>query len=417
MPLNTEKFIQKLIEKSLITSNQTVSCIPIESAFLRKDFRSLERYKIQVDGNKKFILRTAADLKWLFDKYSLFEHSFNTLTPKVYLYYTEDNTDYLIEEFIQGITVEEFIKANPEKEEETVAKVISLHENLNKQTTVSTYENACKEMEVLINSFASLNYITNVDFGLIHSIVKSELNILLSKRNVFAERISQADFIDRNMIVTPNGEIRLVDLEFAKKTHFYKEEIIRFFNYSSSLTNREYDKSKFDLVDEIYFFINQIRLVDDAQKEVLAAPSFDHLIYQTISLLRVNTENFKNSRVVRFLNGDFWGLTLQMSELNKQLNEKVQSISEFSNEKTTLMEQMVELSDQNNQLSKQVSELSIQNGQLSKQVSELSSQNSQLSKRYAELLNNYNALINSNSWKLGTAVVWPIKRIVTFFKR
>ena len=410
MPLNTEKFKQKLIEKSLITSNQKVSCIPIESTFLRKDYQSLERYKIEVDGNKKFILRTSADLKWLFDKYNLFDQSFTNLTPKVYLYYTEDNTDYLIEEFIQGITLEEFIKANPEKETQTVANVMSLHENLNKQTTVSTYEDACKEIEILINSFASLSYITNVDFGLIHSIVKSELFVLLAKRNLFKQRLSQADFIDRNMILTTNGEIRLVDLEFAKKTHFYKEEIIRFFNYSSSLTNREYDKSKFDLVDEIYFYINQIRLVDDAQKEVLAAPSFDHLIYQTISLLRVNTENFKNSRVVRFLNGDFWGLTLQISELNKQFDTKVQMLTEVSNEKVVLSKQVSDLSNQNSQLSKQVSDLSNQNSQLSKQVSDLS-------KLYEELLNNYNALINSNSWKLGTAVVWPIKKIVTFFKR
>lgn len=353
MDNNLEKIKSKLLEEKLIGAEDQICFIPMVGAFLRKDYREMQKYIVEINSAKKYIVRISKDLKLLVEKHKLISKDFKDLIPEIILYNKDVTFDFLLEEFIEGETLESIIKKNPERENEIIQMVLVFHKSLNDRVTNSTYEKAREEIDELLNQISHLNYVTDVDCALIRTIIQPEINKLLAKRNMFQKRISQGDFIDKNIILTKIGSLRIVDLEFARETHFYKEEMIRFYNHSTSLSTKINNQSIADKSDEIYSLLNQIRLLDETHKEFIAPPSFDHQFHHTLEIIRIESDDFAYSRIVKLLNGDFLRLTQRISELDKQIIEKEQKIS---------------------------------------------------------------ALLNSYTWKLGYFLLWPIRKIVLSFK-
>ena len=359
MNQNLERIKEKLIKGKLIGKEDQISFIPIEPAFQRKDFLKTKRYKVVINGKGKYILRISKDLKGLYEKYKLFMKDFENLIPDIILYYNENGEDILLEEFLEGESIESIIKNNPARENELVEKVIQLYESLNEKVTLSNFENACLELETLLNSVIDLNYITEIDCVLIRTIIQPEIIKLIAKRKVFQKRVSQGDFIDRNIIFSKDNCIRLIDIEFTRETHFYKEDIIRFFNYSSSLSKKMHDQYSIDALDEILFSLNQILLISQIHKEYA---SFSSLLKN----LREESDIFKHSRVIRFLNGDFFHLTQLLATKDKEHGIEI-----------------------------------------GKRDAEIGKRDAEIYKRDTEIT----VILNSYTWKIGRIITWPIRKI------
>ena len=226
MNQNLERIKEKLIKGKLIGKEDQISFIPIEPAFQRKDFLKTKRYKVVINGKGKYILRISKDLKGLYEKYKLFMKDFENLIPDIILYYNENGEDILLEEFLEGESIESIIKNNPARENELVEKVIQLYESLNEKVTLSNFENACLELETLLNSVIDLNYITEIDCVLIRTIIQPEIIKLIAKRKVFKKEFHRVILLIEilflvKIIVFDSSILNLLGkLTFTRKTLF-----------------------------------------------------------------------------------------------------------------------------------------------------------------------------------------------------
>lgn len=332
--MKVEKIKEKLLSINLVRGVDSVEAIPMESSFVRKDFGKIEKFKIQINGNSKFILRIGDNLESLYDKYKLAAIKCPGLFPEIFLFESEDEAQILLEEFISGDTLESFIKKNPLEEKRIIESVLELHSNLNNTVIDSNYDNAFIEIDSLLNKIIELEFLTPVDSALIKEIIRPEILNLLRRKENFKKRITQGDFIDRNIILTSSGKLRLIDLEFLRETHFYSEELFRFFSYSTSISRNEMNTFKPDYLDEMYFLINQLNLVLLAHKNYLHSNGFDLIMYRIFEIIRDKSENYNHSRIIKFLNGDYWGLTAIINSKNELIHQKEYELSAVVNSYT-----------------------------------------------------------------------------------
>lgn len=321
---------KKLKEIGRIKETDEVEFIPQgTAAFERNDYGKNQKYIILVNGDKKFLLRSGKDIKLLYEKYILAAKLLSEIIPTVYIAEQSNEDFYLVEEFIEGETLESILIKNPEKEKEWVDKVLSFHEELNNKKIKSTYESVVSEIDFIFDKILELDFLTETDSDLIGNIVRREVISLVSQKTSFYKRVVQGDFIDRNIIVTSDGRLRLIDLEFAKDTHFFLEEKIRFFEYSNSLKNHSIEKQTIDILDEIMFYINQLYLVISVHKNYIHTTAFDAIMYKIFTMIRDNSSSYKHSRIVKFLNADYW-------EISQKLNQKEMELQQVKLEILTI---------------------------------------------------------------------------------
>ena len=332
--MKVERIKERLVAINLAKELDSIDVIPIESSFVRKDFGTSEKFRILINGSNEFILRIGNNLELLYDKYKLAAAKYPELFPGIFLYESENEKQILLEEFVKGDTLESFIKKNPAEEKRIIQSVLELHANLNKTVTQSDYKNASIEIDSLLNNIIELEFLTPVDSALIREVIRPEILNLLKQRESFNKRITQGDFIDRNIILTPSGKLRIIDLEFLRETHFYSEELFRFFSYSSSISIKEFNNPKPDFLDEIYFLINQLNLVLLAHKNYLHSKGFDLLMYRIFEIIRDKSDNYKHSRIIKFLNGDFWGLSAIINSKNELIHKREYELSAMVNSYT-----------------------------------------------------------------------------------
>ena len=288
---------RKLIQNSFIREGELISFVPSYGSFLRLDDQETHKFRIEVGGIPKYFLRIGKGLKWLKEKYELLS-VFQGIYPCIIIFFTESGEDFLLEEFIEGDTIEKILDKNPERKNEMIEKVKLFHDELNKSCKVSTYENAKLELESLVKKVTSFRFVTNLDTILIQSISQPEIIKLLSNRDSFYKRLTQGDFIDRNIIIASSGQFKIGDLEFTHETHFFEEELIRFFSFSSSIKGFKLNLPKYDPLSEIYFNLNQMKLVGENHKEFITPPSFNHHLKEIMRILKDNSESFEYSRMI-----------------------------------------------------------------------------------------------------------------------
>ncbi len=332
--MNAERIKEKLLFSNLIKQIDRVESIPIESSFVRKDFGIVEKFRILINGKNQYILRIGSNLESQYGKYKLAATKYPGLFPEIFLYEKENGQDILLEEFITGETLESFIKKNPQEEKKIIESVLEFHSNLNKTAIDSNYNNAILEIDSLLKQITDLDFLTPVDSVLVREVIRPEILNLIRQREGFKKRLTQGDFIDRNIILTSSGKLRLIDIEFLKETHFYSEELIRFFSYSSALTLKNFGKPQVDFLDEIYFHLNQLNLVLLAHKNYLHSKGFDLLMYRIFEIIRDKSENYNHSRIIKFLNGDFWGLSATIDSKNELIHQKEFELSAIVNSYT-----------------------------------------------------------------------------------
>ncbi|MDQ8204249.1 glycosyltransferase [Pelagicoccus sp. SDUM812003] len=200
------------------------------------------------------------------------------------------NKALLVSEFVEGTSVSDLYKEGVLTRNDVVNVFLGLLDRLDDALEFSTSESRLREIIELEESLHTL-----VESGLLISFevtsVVSALKELIDEEEPMV-RFSPGDLIAQNIIIRPNGEPCLIDLEYTRYTHFYKEDTLRFVSFSNIDFDRE---NLIDRVKErpsdatcLYMWLKQISLEALRLQKSTFGPVFGHNLSKIYDVLNKN---------------------------------------------------------------------------------------------------------------------------------
>ncbi|MBI2517713.1 MAG: glycosyltransferase [Opitutae bacterium] len=155
-----------------------------------------------------------------------------TLVPELLFFVSLAQGEAAAEEFFEGVSIEQAGQSGspaPEKIQAAFARACSI---LAATEEASSEEARRREWREWSASLTQLSFWTPLGRSLLEEQILPRLYARLAVASP-ATRWSNGDFISANLLVAPGGETRLIDLEFAARTHFHAEDAVRFHVLSS----------------------------------------------------------------------------------------------------------------------------------------------------------------------------------------
>ena len=135
------------------------------------------------------------------------------------------------QEFIEGNTIEYLLIESPEKAQDLF---LLLKENLDKQIVKSSTNEWLDEFNILKSKVLKINGLSDVDKIILNNEIFPYIENYISDQNP-NKRWTNGDLAPRNILVDQDDKVWLIDFEFASQTHFFDEDIVRFFQYSNEM--------------------------------------------------------------------------------------------------------------------------------------------------------------------------------------
>jgi len=196
-------------------------------------------------------LTNSTNLKNEFDTQKVFYEEFNHISSEPFEILNINNIEILVEEAICGKTLERYFWENPTENsiKSIMKKIIDLYNDIDAHKELSTFNELKKEIEILLDKFLELYRPDDKEIHIINECISLFLQSFNGKQ-IF-QRFSHGDFIPTNIIVNGN-DLRLIDFEFAEKTHLYFLEWLRFFKFQNVFPTDYFYEILSSIVDNQY---------------------------------------------------------------------------------------------------------------------------------------------------------------------
>lgn len=175
--------------------------------------------------------------------------------------------DILLQEHFEGEPLSALVESGKAGIEEANEVLLKLHSALAKGIRKSTKKAAAQEWEAFTMELLACEVFTKIDRALLEGTILPILQEQLLA-DLKDKRWTNGDLAASNIMVDPGGEIRVIDCEFAKETHFYYEDWIRLgiFSPPPILHTPAYSHIRREIPPcfEAYFWLNQILLANQA---------------------------------------------------------------------------------------------------------------------------------------------------------
>ncbi len=225
--------VQAFLEKSrLIKAGESISLIPYEPAFPRRQDSRRWHYRVESGNQPVCHLIVGLKLNRVKARADQFFSFCPTLICRPLAFWERsDGMGFLSLEHFAGESLEELVRQGRCTADEWLRVVRQVLNLLSNSSGLSTTAALHREIEDLTNSLSAFPEFSSLDTRLIRELAES----VLLKQSVFeplTTRWSNGDFIGRNLLVNPQGEIRLIDYEHAGPTHFWRSDWLRITQFS-----------------------------------------------------------------------------------------------------------------------------------------------------------------------------------------
>lgn len=314
----TKPWVKEIAE--ILDSNQ--------KKFARKRF-----FKIVLKNNDKVHLTVLKDKNNnLFDKSNLAYKKLPKLTCKPLFNIERNKIQYFGQEFFDGVPIDKNFHDKNRPVKEFSVLVRNLFNELDSILEHSTQEMFYKELDTEIEKFKENKFLTDLDLLIIDKLIYSRETT--NKINLkFKKRFSTGDFIGKNILISSKNEIRLIDFEFARITHFYNEDYYRLSRFSnkefsniSIIQEKAEDISSFE---KAFFWFRQLYLsskVDSTKVyKTCSRNSLNEILLNTLYSASNNLE----SEILRNINLDYNKNLRNINELSEKTENKSQKITQL----------------------------------------------------------------------------------------
>lgn len=275
-PLALEIAGGELVKAGMVPDLGGLRLEPIPRNPERRDF--LARASFRVVGGSRIVchLTVGANLEGLWTMSRDFAAACPEIAARPLFLHRAGNADYLGVEYIEGADLETLALQGRMKAAKASALVKSLVSCLEGTFQDSTVSAALEEMEALFASLGESPVFSGLDRRFLE-----ELVFPLIRQGVRASpartRWSNGDFIPCNVRIDLQGRPRLVDYEFARRTHFHGEDALRWTFFSKGLPKEFRSIAPFDDSSyagsawlEAYFLLRQMYLSAETSGSALA---------------------------------------------------------------------------------------------------------------------------------------------------
>jgi hypothetical protein len=211
--------------------------------------------------------------------------------------------DYLGVEFFEGRNLDTLSLKGVIASKDAIRYGERVGAALNRTLRSSTNSLANREIEQLFAKVCASPMFSGVDQKFLQNIVFPFVHAG-ALQGLPKSRWTNGDFLPRNILVDGNDNVRLIDYEFAQRTHFFGEDWWRWRTYSSFQSESRDIPALREGTDngpwlEAYFILRQMVLVHDVSGAQLAVAETAPLIDRLVALTAEAHAGFRSSVLLK----------------------------------------------------------------------------------------------------------------------
>jgi O-antigen biosynthesis protein len=195
--------------------------------FVRKRF-----FKLKIKNDNIIHLTCGKNLESVYEHTKSFHSTFPSISCRPLFFVNDTEIDLLAQEFFDGEPIDENFDKNRINEDNVKNILEIIKREFLKQTKSSNQEVYAKEFKEFSASILKNKKIKKLDKEIIQTYLlpSIESGLLIEKPMI---RLSSGDLSARNILVNINKDFRIIDCEFALKTHLFEEDWIRLATFCS----------------------------------------------------------------------------------------------------------------------------------------------------------------------------------------
>jgi hypothetical protein len=247
----------QLLDLGIVSSLSGVHLQPLRRNSERLDYVTRQAFRLWSGRKTVCFLLIGPGLENLWRRARAFSRACPNIATKPLFLQRTIRTDFLGLEFVGGGTLEEAVatgRLSVAESGNAALAVLSALENTFRDSTAAA---AHAELKQFFASVLSCPIFGNIDSGFLRDVIFPWV-----RSGAIAQpartRWTNGDLVAQNIVFDEQGSPRLVDYEFAQRTHFFSEDVLRWRRYS------EVNKDVFDHTfpsaqpwAEAYFLLRQ----------------------------------------------------------------------------------------------------------------------------------------------------------------
>ncbi len=192
---------------------------PVPATPARLDNAQRRVFKVFADGNPAIFLFTGSNLADLSKRTHAFAAACPAITSRPLFFHRLGGVDYLGLEFIAGRDLESASKSGDLASDSVVAIAMGILKELETTRQPATLETAAAEIEEIFDNAAKAPVFGTLDRQFLRDLVFPFVRAA-ALNEPFTTRWTNGDLIARNLMLASDGGAKIVDYEFARRTHF-----------------------------------------------------------------------------------------------------------------------------------------------------------------------------------------------------
>jgi hypothetical protein len=189
----------------------------------RRDYLKRASFRVFSGGRVVCHLTVGKNLADLQTRTRAFAEACAEIACRPLFWHQSEGWDYLGVELFEGQDIEALVRDGRLKPADAIAHVAKVISALERTLLPSAAEAAAQEMEQFFSWVCASPVFSGLDQQFLHSVIFPFIRsgALSGPQHT---RWTNGDLIALNVLVDPRGGLRLVDYEFASRTHFYAED-------------------------------------------------------------------------------------------------------------------------------------------------------------------------------------------------
>jgi glycosyltransferase involved in cell wall biosynthesis len=254
--------VSRLLGSRILPSN-------IQELPLAKEFspRRAKHFHAKGKAGEAYHLTLAEDLSDVLPKLEGFHSAYPTLSVRPVGIIDCGGYQILVQGHFNGSPLSNLVESGKAGAEETNEILLKLHSAVGKGIKKSSKKAASAELKEFCSKFLDVKVLAPLDKELIQSLFLPVLQDQLLP-GLGTKRWINGDLTASNIMVSPDGNLGIIDCEFAKETHFFHEDWIRLGTFSHPTISHTpaYSHIRREIPPsfEAYFWMRQILLADKA---------------------------------------------------------------------------------------------------------------------------------------------------------
>jgi GT2 family glycosyltransferase len=321
---STKVIGDELCRFNVVDSPTGLRLEPIQGNPHRQDYSTKASFHVLVGTRTVCHLTIGRNLTPVWERTQAFASACPEITCRPLFFHRSGAWDYLGMEFFDGRNLDSLAREGQLTPAEALKHGGDVLAALERTLQPSTVEAAAREIDALFAQVCTLPIFAEFD----QNFLRQEVFPFVRAGALAGScrtRWTNGDLIPRNVLVDRQGKVRLVDYEFAARTHFFAEDAWRWHIFSSLSPEARVlpglgDKAMQEPWLEAFFLLRQLVLAHEINGAQQAAGDSQPAIGQLVALAAEGNTAF---RVNTFLQ-----LLASASKLKKSLQHKDQVIAQ-----------------------------------------------------------------------------------------